>query len=186
MARRTIVAALALTLGGWVCLAWGQDVAPGRARIIWGDGARALQTQTHWTSPCGSAPVGVVLRQVAHGAVTMDRALAESPTRPYLIEVRINQTTVYLDPNKDYLRQGPHLIDSDQYIPRAQRLWHTLVRSRAQLILPGDRQEVETRSTKLPVPRAIFLKPQADPKVVPAPGEPAAQPKASEKLAAAR
>lgn len=182
-----MVAALAVVLGGWVCLAWGQDVVvPERARIIWADGNGGPATETFWTAPRQGAPVGVVLRQVASGAVTIDRALAETPTRPYLIEVRVNQTTVYLDPCKDYLRQGPNLIDSDQYIPRAQRLWHSLVSSRAQLVLPRDRQVAETRSGQLPQPRAIFMKPQAQPKAVPAPGEPRPEPKASEKLAAAR
>ena len=102
------------------------------------------------------------------------------------MEVRIGQTTVYLDPYKDYLRQGTNLIDANQYIPRAQRLWHTLVMSQAQLILPRDYQPDETRSAKLPQPRVIFMKPDAQPKGAPAPGEPRSQPKVSEKLAAVR
>jgi len=186
MTRRSLAAALAVVLGGWACFASARCVAPERARIVRPDGAGAAPVETHWLYPSGGAPVGVVLRQTACGAVTISRRLAETPTRPYLVEVRVGQTTVYLDPCKDYIRQGTNLIDANQYIPRALSLWRSLVTSRAQIVMPGDRPAAEARCGKVPVPRAIFLKPEAPRKAEPAPGEPKSRPQTHDQVASAR
>ena len=49
MARRTMVAALAVVLGGWGCWAQAQE----QARIIRANGVEQPGAQTYWTEPTG-------------------------------------------------------------------------------------------------------------------------------------
>ncbi len=75
----------------------------------------------------GPQSVRVVVRAVAVPSATVAPALADQPVHPNLIEVQVNNTTVYLDPDEDYEHQHPvGVLDRNHFIPRAQRLARAL------------------------------------------------------------
>jgi hypothetical protein len=83
------------------------------------------------------AEAEVVIRPLADApapAALVDRALAEQPVHPYLIEVRLVNTTVYLDPQADYQHKRVGSLDENHFILRAQRLYQSLGGEPARVI----------------------------------------------------
>jgi len=72
------------------------------------------------------------------------------------VELRIAWKTIYIDPWKDYTKMGH--IDPNHFIPRAQRLWHSMVTNRAHVICGSPAGAAVHQA--IPQPRMIFEKPQ--------------------------
>lgn len=72
--------------------------------------------------------------------------------------VRVVDTTICLDANTDYLRQGENRIDQNHFIPAAQRLHHSLNAEPAKIVRNHDAHRTHSRS--LIHPSMILLKPK--------------------------
>ncbi len=99
----------------------------------------------------------IVQRRVAQPAAVVSRSLAEQPVHPYLIEVRLaNTTTVYLDPDRDYQYQNGNPIDTNHTLLQAQRLGREL-NNPGVTIVRNERAADETQS----MVRADEIQPRA-------------------------
>ena len=76
---------------------------------------------TH-SRPIRTHTARVIEQHVLDPAAAVSRELSDQPVHPYLIEVRVVNTTVWLDSEKDYIRQGFYKIDENHHIPAAHRL----------------------------------------------------------------
>jgi hypothetical protein len=100
----------------------------------------------------------VITRRVVEPAATVGRQLSEQPVHPHLIEVRVVNATVWLDPDKDYIRQGHYKIDENHHIPAAQRLARSLMALPARTYWGSmDSQSALVNGVK---PHMILMKPQ--------------------------
>lgn len=119
----------------------------------------------------GAGVAAVVVRPVAAPAATVDRALAEQPVRPYLIEVRLVNTTVYLDPAVDYGRKRVGSLDEDHFILKAQRVHASLQPQGPRVMYPPTPVEERAGETQ---PAFILHRPApAPPRPQAVPGRPA-------------
>ncbi|MEX0887483.1 MAG: hypothetical protein WD009_13695 [Phycisphaeraceae bacterium] len=100
----------------------------------------------------------VVFRPVVEPAATVSRALAEQPTFLHLAEVRLNQTTILVDPEKPLRR-----LDESHEIRRAQRMFLSRQALPARVIRPphASQPRAERLPRDLVVPRAVFFRPDA-------------------------
>ena len=104
--------------------------------------------ETHRVDVGQEKRVYVVTRPIVDPSVTVDRGLSEQPVRPWLIEVKLVNTKVYLDPEADYIRQGDGQIDENHSLVAAQRLGRSL---RAQSV-----QTIYGRAARRP---AVVIRP---------------------------
>lgn len=105
-------------------------------------------------------PTTIVNRAVVAPAATVDRALAEQPVHPYLIEVQQpGGARVTLDPAKDYNGTPIHRLDENHWILKAQRLHSSASTPGVTTIGPSERPQAAALG-KIE-PRAILLKPGA-------------------------
>ncbi len=87
----------------------------------------------------------VLVNPIVESAATVSRALAEQPVYPHLIEVKLRGgTTIYIDPNEDYVHQGPNPIDANSTIPRAQML-HRHLTAKPQVFRGDGHQPQEAK-----------------------------------------
>ncbi len=135
--------------------------------------------------------VWVVRRQHSGTSVVTSARLKQiQPSHREPIAVRVVNSTIYLDPQADYIRQGEHRIDANHYIPTAQRLYRSLNARPARIIRREDyRRPVRHRRIERSTRRqAIFVKPfnkprDAKPKKTPIPTVPRPPQKSSRLLA---
>ncbi|MCE9591114.1 MAG: hypothetical protein K8S99_11380 [Planctomycetes bacterium] len=110
--------------------------------------------------PQGQGPrVYVVTRDIVEPAAIVTRELSEQPVRPDLIEVRMVNTTVLLDPDADYYHQGVNPVDQNFSLLKAQRLARSLRGyARGVTVIYGGpvRETIDVNSIK---PRMIMMKP---------------------------
>jgi len=108
--------------------------------------------------------VVVIERHVVEPAAVISRELAQQPVHPHLIEVFIfgegqqGSSTIYLDPDVDYINQGYLKLDEGHSINRAQRLARSL-RGRPGMIVYGSRQAApEAKTSSVIKPHMIIEK----------------------------
>ncbi len=159
------------------CLAVTFTVAPfvsvaaagERAYVITAHTARPSAQVTRYTVNGGNArtsPVTLVQRQVAEPAAVVSRELSQQPVHPHLIELKVAQTTTYIDPAKDYQFQNGNPIDQNHSILRAQRL-HAALNAPGVVIVRNPRAaEVEDQMI-----RADEIQPRAILQLPPRPGQ---------------
>jgi len=84
---------------------------------------------------------------------------APAAEKPRLYEVNINGTTIYLDPDADYRRQGAHPIGEDHHLLAAIQLIRSLNAKPARIVRNPNRG----KTTHIAVirPQMILLKPDA-------------------------
>ena len=111
-------------LGTWIPLiaAGAAVMCPSDLLAVNRPGAHAV---TH-SRPIRARIARMVTRHVADPNASVSRELSEQPVHPHLIEVQVVNTTIWLDPEKDYIRQGFYKIDENHHIPAAQRLARSL------------------------------------------------------------
>lgn len=80
----------------------------------------------HRLSRGDHARVYVVTRPIVVPAATVSRELSEQPVRPHLVEVQLVNTTIFLDPDADYVNTGVNRIDENHSLIKAQRLARSL------------------------------------------------------------
>ncbi len=112
---------------------------------------------TH-SRPIRSRTARVVTRHVVDRAALVSRDLSEQPVHPHLIEVQVVNTTIWLDPDKDYIRQGFYNIDENQHVPAAQRLALSLRAPRARTYWGSRSRAYDSQHTIRPF--MILMKPQ--------------------------
>ena len=80
-----------------------------------------------------------------------------------LIEVRVVNTSIYIDPNADQMHQGENRIDENHHIPAAQRLYRSLNAKPARIITRNDhrRQAPQPRTR----PSMILMRPSSMPEM---------------------
>jgi len=78
-----------------------------------------------------------------------------------LVEVQLINTTIHIDPNADYIRQGEYRVDANSSIPAAQRLYRSLMAKPSRIIRRADADQPK-RMVSRPVfrPHAIMMRPQ--------------------------
>jgi len=96
-------------------------------------------------------------RRGAEPAATIGQALSQRSVHPGVYEVRIVYTTLWLDPDENYIQNMRCRIDHNHAIPAAQRLACSLrqqgaytVRGRAEIAPP--RSATLIRPMRLPLP----------------------------------
>lgn len=96
-------------------------------------------------------------RRTAEPAATIGQPLSQRPLHPGVYEVRIVHTTLWLDPDKNYIQNMRCRFDHNHAIPAAQRLACSLrqrgaytVRGRAEIAIP--RSVTPIRPMRLPLP----------------------------------
>ena len=118
----TAATALFVALGA-ALIAPGDAVAGGRVHTVSGGTDR----DTEYTLVHPSARrMSIIERRVVKPAATVARPMSEQPVHPDLFEVRIVHTTVWIDPDKEMIRNVRYRIDHNHAIPAAQRLAHSL------------------------------------------------------------
>lgn len=107
------------------------------------------------------APVSVIKRPVLVPDATVSRAISETPVHPHLIEVRVNHTTVYLDPEKDYtnLRPDGRGLPEDHSLVRAHNLAMRMRAVNEQRVFYGSDRSNGAKAA-LPKPRMTIIKPK--------------------------
>ncbi|MCC7408712.1 MAG: hypothetical protein IT442_11620 [Phycisphaeraceae bacterium] len=155
--RRWVVMACAVTTAvvGFQARADVQQ-SHATARVITRATANPTGTQVVPLNRSGRLHVGVVVPRAASATYVINGRSDLSAPRPRLIDVRLVNITVQLDPTRDYLRQGYGLIDEQCFIPQAQSLWQSIMLNKASVVRRAD---VLPPLAPLPQPRAIILKP---------------------------
>ncbi len=104
----------------------------------------------------------LVERPVVDPALTVGRALAQQPIWPWLVEVHLGTTVVYLDPDQAYEYEHPYggtaSLDENNLLVRALALWRNVNGNRAQIIY-GAPPRPHGSTAELPRPRFILEKP---------------------------
>lgn len=95
--------------------------------------ARAYQVD-----PDSVRRVQIITRQIVEPSAVVSPELSDQPVHPHLIEVRVVNLTIYLDPDADYLHQGYSSIDDKHFIIEAQRLYRSLNAKPARVIWGRD------------------------------------------------
>ena len=77
------------------------------------------------------------------------------------VAVRVVNTTIYIDPNADYIHQGANRVDANGIIPAAQRLFRGLNAKPARIIRRADmdRPSASETTSRPVVPHMILMKP---------------------------
>lgn len=80
----------------------------------------------------------------------VSRELSEQPVHPFLFRVVLpGGNTIHLDPQDDYLRQGPFRIGQDHHLLKAQRLYRALHPQPAHVVrssrIPADVDPADAR-----------------------------------------
>ena len=101
--------------------------------------------------------VYIVSRQVVEPAATVSRSLSEQPVRPFLVEVKIVNTTTFIDPMSDLQYQGVGKIDDDHSLLKAQRL--ARARMSAGVVTYRSLATQPTVAGVMPTPAMILMKP---------------------------
>lgn len=101
--------------------------------------------------------VYVVTRPIVEPAATVSRALSEQPVRPFMIEVKIVNTTTFLDPLTDLQYQGVGKIDDDHSLLKAQRLGRAMMSS--GVMTYRGRAVEPALAGGAPTPSMILMKP---------------------------
>jgi hypothetical protein len=98
----------------------------------------------------------IVVRPITNSAATVSRGLSEQPVRPFMIEVRVGNTTTFIDPDVDYRGTGPGKLDEGHWIIRAQR---KAAEVRGTHVVYGrDHAKAEVRGEEIR-PSMILLRP---------------------------
>lgn len=102
--------------------------------------------------------------------------------RPF--ELQVGSTTVLIDPKADYRRQGVGVLDENNHLLVAQRLYRKLTAGRAYTVRGGAPEKASMAGTPI-VPRLIIMKedpstPQRRVPVVPAPAPDATRDKVAD------
>ncbi|MCC7204408.1 MAG: hypothetical protein IT441_04965 [Phycisphaeraceae bacterium] len=126
------------------------------ARVITRATANPTGMQVVPLNRSGRLHVGVVVPRAASATYVINGRSDLSAHRPRLIDVRLVNITVQLEPTRDYLRQGYGLIDDKCFIPQAQSLWQSIMLNKASVV---RRVDLLPPLDPLPQPRAIILKP---------------------------
>ena len=96
---------------------------------------------------------------VAPGAV-VGRGLEQQPTYAHLVELRVNNTTVLVDPAKNYTDKPWGGLDEDHFLAEAQRMAAPIAAERVRVVR-NPRAEL-LREREQPIrPRAILHRPLA-------------------------
>lgn len=162
MIRESIYLACALGLSTAIAVdAHARD--DDSVRVVQGSNVRSYHV-----APGMPQSVRVVTRVVVAPEATVSRELAEQPVRPYLIEMRVNGTTVYLDPNEDYEHQGPGVLDEAHSIPRGQQLGRALRAQGVQVSYGAQHPRSAQNQAQAIKPLVIIEKPRS--MKAPAPG----------------
>lgn len=102
----------------------------------------------------------IVTRDVTYPAATVDRAMSDQPVRPHMIELKVAQTTTWIDPDVSYTLPTHHHLDQGHSIVRAQRLFKSRNRDltqRAHVIYGGpEKMAARTDDVK---PAFILMRP---------------------------
>lgn len=101
------------------------------------------QASEHHLYDSGSRVASVVTRTVVDRSITVSRAIAEQPVHPYLVEVRVGVTRIYLDPAKEYRRQNENAIDDNHTILKALRLADSMHAQRARIVRRQPRHKAD-------------------------------------------
>ena len=124
--------------------------------------ARVVRSKAHRVHTPHKRRVWVAVRQPAQEPVTTVHHLPrfDVPQRE-LVEVQLIQTTIYIDPNADYLSQGNGRMDANGIIPTAQRLYRSLSAKPARIIVRQDAPRTIRRLRSSVIrPHMIMMKPQ--------------------------
>jgi hypothetical protein len=96
--------------------------------------AESSKTHTYRVDGNHKNSVYIVTRQVVAPSAVVSRELREQPVYTDLIELKVVNTTIMIDPDEDYIHQSTNAIDDKQFIPTAQRLYRSLTAKKAHVI----------------------------------------------------
>ena len=133
----------------------------GEARIVRPEGQTGPKVYRVHTSP--RRQVHLVERAVTNSAAVVSRELAEQPVHEHLVEVRVVHTTIYLDPEKNYIRQNQYRIDEDHHILKALRL-HAALSAKPARVIRNEAAGEMTDETATITPVLIIDKKDLPPK----------------------
>lgn len=154
--RKIQLLILSLAVGGLAAIASADN--HGVQVVTRASGMHSDQVVMH---PVVSTPAShvehVVTRSVVEPAAVVSRGLAMQPVHPHLIEVKIDHSTIYLDPQVDYLRQDRYSIMPKNYLTMALQRHSKMAASMNRIVrnplAHGMQREVQVQ------PRMIILKP---------------------------
>lgn len=149
--------ALFVALGA-ALFAPGDAVAGYSVTVVRGEASR--HATAHTLVQPSSRRVTAIERRVAEPAATIGQALSQQPVHPDLCKVRIVHTTLWLDPDENYIQNMRCRFDHNHAIPAAQRLACSLrqqgvyaVRGRAEIATPRGATPIRPIRLSLPAPR---------------------------------
>ena len=93
----------------------------------------------------------VIAPPIAAPAAVVTREIAEQPVYQHLVEFRINNTTVLIDPKKDYIHKPWGGMDENLSIARAARIARSITAMRSRIIrssAPNASRAVPARFSK--------------------------------------
>ncbi|MBI1338388.1 MAG: hypothetical protein GC164_15710 [Phycisphaera sp.] len=140
-----------MSVGGAVSLTWAEAdhtarivTPPSRARI--GDG-RNYDTY-------------VINRNIVDRSSVVSRSLSEQPVRPHLIEVRVVNQTIYLDPKSEDFQEMLRRLPANHSIRQAFAVWSAQVNNGARIVTnnPNETGDMAMGVTN-PQPLMILEKP---------------------------
>ncbi len=140
---------------------WIASIAAGAAVMSPSDLLAANRPGAHAVThsrPIRTRTAQAITRHVVDSASVVSRELSDQPVHPHLIEVQVVNVTVWLDPEKDYIRQGFYKIDENHHIPAAQRLAWSLRAPRARTYWGSNSGTYDSQRTIRPF--MILMKPQ--------------------------
>ena len=123
--------------------------------------ARVIRSRAHRVHTPHKRRVWVAVQKPARARVTHFHHLPrfDVPQRE-LVEVQLIQSTIYIDPNADYLHQGNGRIDANSIIPTAQRLYRSLSAKPARIVVRNEAHRApQRRRSTVSRPHMILMKP---------------------------
>jgi hypothetical protein len=171
MLRTNVLGICALLVGGLTSMAGAQVLQTNTSATVINRHSRPVPVETYCIEARGVKHIKVVVREPHAAANVITKASARrAPAATDLVEVRLVNTTIYLKPYGDYLRQGHGLIDSKQVIPHAQSVWQGMVVNKAYVLRGNEvKGKPGVQMNPLPQPSMILLKPQMTPPAQPKP-----------------
>ena len=106
-------------------------------------------------------------------AAVIGRELAEQPTYSHLVELRLVNTTVLIDPKENYQRQNVFQVDENQFLVKAARLANSLRKGKARIVRRPDATGVMQSEKQQFVPIMVIPKPRPDAPAIPSVPAPA-------------
>jgi len=156
MSIRTLGTALLTTL--LAAAAAPAALAASQTAYILGPGHHAATHEPAVTKLHKTHHVSLVTRPVAEPAAVVAEPLADQPVWDHMIELQVGGgTTVFIDPDTDYVNRDIGGIDEDHSWVKAQRLYRSL-RAKGVQIIGGPEATAEHPEIQ---PRAILHIPNA-------------------------